>query len=99
MTKPYLLLFILIHTIGVSFGQKHEELFSIKIGYSSTNIVFKEAIEPTFQFLGNTFKSGKTFVGEGIEFGAGKSINDKPSLARCSAGSPVSTNPSPIISG
>jgi hypothetical protein len=77
MTKTYLLLFILIHTISISFGQKTKELVSIRIGYSSTNIVFKEAIEPSFQFFGNTFNSGKTFVGEGPEFGISKSINEK----------------------
>lgn len=77
MTKTFFLLFISIHTIGVSFGQKSKELFSIRIGYSSTNIVFKEAIEPSFQFFGNTFNSGKTFVGDGPEFGISKSINDK----------------------
>lgn len=77
MTKTYFLLLILIHTLGISFGQQTKELVSIRIGYSSTNIVFKEAIEPSFQFFGNTFKSGKTFTGEGPEFGISKSINDK----------------------
>lgn len=59
----------------VSFGQKTNDVISLRIGYSTTNIVFKEALEPSLQFFGNTFNSGKTFVGEGPEFGISKSIN------------------------
>lgn len=65
-----------ILTSIVSFGQKPNDVISVRIGYSSTNIVFKEALEPSFQFFGNTFNSGKTFVGDGPEFGISKSINN-----------------------
>lgn len=77
MKKASLILFILVNTISISFGQETDQLFSIRIGYSSTSIVFKEAVEPSFQFFGNTFKAGKTFVGSGPEFGISKSVNDK----------------------
>lgn len=45
-----------------------------KIGFSTTNIVFKEAKEPTAQIFGINFKTGKTFTGYGIELGAGMYI-------------------------
>mgnify|MGYP000903452764 CR=1 FL=1 len=59
------------------FGQKSNEILSLRIGYNSANIVFKEAFEPSFQFFGYTFKSGKTFAGDGPEAGIAKSINSK----------------------
>jgi hypothetical protein len=76
--KRTLLLFTLSIFITIfSFGQKTNDAISIRIGYSSTNIVFKEAVEPSFQFFGYTFNSGKTFVGDGPELGISKSINNK----------------------
>ncbi|MBY0477127.1 MAG: outer membrane beta-barrel protein [Chitinophagaceae bacterium] len=77
MKKNCFFLFVLLCSSGFSFGQKTKELLSVRIGYSSTNILFKEAVEPSFQFFGVTFKSGKTFVGEGAEFGISKSIHSK----------------------
>ena len=75
MKKISLTFIVSILIIIVSFGQETNEVISLRIGYSSTNVVFKEAFEPSFQFFGNTFNTGKTFVGDGPEFGIIKSIN------------------------
>ena len=77
MKRLIIVFTFLIFTTILSFGQKPNDIISLRIGYSSTNIVFKEAFEPSFQFFGNTFNSGKTFVGDGPEVGVSKSVNDK----------------------
>lgn len=69
---------LLLTTWGLnSFGQGTDELFSLRLGYSSTNIAFKEAFEPAYPVFSKFFRAGKTFVGEGIDFGVSKSINNK----------------------
>lgn len=75
--KKYFLSFIIINLVTCNlFGQKTNEIIIGKIGYSATNIVFKEAKEPTAQIFGINFKTGKTFTGNGMELGAGKYINN-----------------------
>lgn len=59
------------------FGQKTHDIISLRIGYSSTNIVFKEAFEPSVNIFGRTFNTGKTFVGDGPEFGISKDLNKR----------------------
>jgi hypothetical protein len=59
------------------FGQKANAIISLRIGYSSTDIVFKEAFEPSVNFFGRVFNTGKTFVGDGPEFGISKAIDQK----------------------
>ena len=59
------------------FGQKPNDLITLKIGYNSTNIVFKEAFEPSINIFGTIFNTGKTFVGAGSEFGISKEINNR----------------------
>ena len=59
------------------FGQKTNDIISLRIGYSSTNIVFKEAFEPSANIFGHVFNTGKTFVGGGPEFGISKALNNK----------------------
>ena len=46
-------------------AQKTTDLFSVRLGTSSTNIVIREAFEPNATFFGITFKPGKTFAGDG----------------------------------
>lgn len=60
-----------------TFGQKANDIISLRVGYSSTNIVFKEAFEPSVNIFGLTFNTGKTFVGDGPEFGISKDISEK----------------------
>jgi hypothetical protein len=68
--------FFLLFPLSI-FGQKANDIISLRIGFSSTDIVFKEALQPSVGIFGHTFKTGKTFVGEGPEFGMSKTINDK----------------------
>jgi hypothetical protein len=58
------------------FGQKTNDIISLRLAYSSTNIVFKEAFEPSINIFGRTFNTEKTFVGDGPEFGISKDINE-----------------------
>jgi hypothetical protein len=60
-----------------TFGQKANDVISLRVGYSSTNIVFKEAFEPSVSIFGQVFNTGKTFVGDGPEFGISKALNNK----------------------
>lgn len=76
MEKTFLFIFLCIIT-ATSFGQKSNNIISLRLGYSSTNIVFKEAFEPSLQYFGVVFNTGKTFVGDGPEFGISKDINNK----------------------
>lgn len=48
---------------------------SVRIGYGATNIIFKEALQPSVNLFGRTFKTGKTYVAEGPEFGISKDLN------------------------
>jgi hypothetical protein len=59
------------------FGQKANDIISFRVGYSSTNIGFKEAFEPSVNIFGRVFNTGKTFVGESPEFGISKALNNK----------------------
>lgn len=59
----------------IVYGQKTKDVITVRIGASSTNIIFKEAVEPSVTFLGFTFETGKTFTGSGPEFGLSKNIN------------------------
>ncbi len=58
-------------------GQKADDIISLRIGYSSANIGFKEALEPSINFFGQVFHTGKTFVGDGPELGISKALNNK----------------------
>lgn len=68
--------FILLFPLSI-FGQKSNNISSLRIGYSSTNIGFKEAFEPSVNIFGLVFNTGKTFVGEGPEFGVSKALNNR----------------------
>jgi hypothetical protein len=59
------------------FAQKADDIISLRIGYSTTDIGFKEAFEPSVSILGGVFKTGNTFEGEGPEFGISKAINNR----------------------
>jgi hypothetical protein len=49
----------------------------LRLGYSATNIVIREAIVPDINFFGYVFDPGKTFTGNGPELGVCKIINDR----------------------
>jgi hypothetical protein len=49
----------------------------LRLGYSATNIVIREAIVPDVTLFGYVFDPGKTFAGNGPELGVCKTINDK----------------------
>lgn len=68
--------FILLFPLSI-FGQKSNNISSLRIEYSSTNIGFKEAFEPSVNIFGLVFNTGKTFVGEGPEFGVSKALNNR----------------------
>ena len=59
------------------FGQKSNQPISLRLGYSSTNIIFNEAFEPSVNIFGRVFNTGKTFVGDGPEFGISKDLNNR----------------------
>jgi hypothetical protein len=69
-----LTLFFLLFPTSI-FGQKTNDIISVRVGYGSTNMVFKEAFEPSVNIFGRDFNTGKTFVGSGPEFGLSKYIN------------------------
>jgi hypothetical protein len=70
------LLLLIIFPVAL-LAQNTRDFISIKAGISSTNIIFKEAIAPSVDFFGFTFDPGRTFVGEGPQFGINKDINDR----------------------
>ena len=70
------LIYFLLFPLFV-YGQKADDIISLRIGYSSTNIGFKEAFEPSVNFFGQDFNTGNTFVGDGPEFGISKALNNK----------------------
>jgi hypothetical protein len=72
-----LTIFLLVFFPISLFGQISKEPISLRIGYSSTNIIFKEAYEPSINIFGRVFKTGKTFVADGPEFGISKHINNR----------------------
>lgn len=76
MKTTLLFLIIFLQFINKSFGQKNNDVVSFRLGYSSTNIVFKEAYEPSLNLFGRTFNTGKTFVGDGPEFGISKDLSE-----------------------
>jgi len=80
MKRNLLLLIIFLQFINKSFGQKNNDVVSFRLGYSSTNIVFKEAYEPSLNLFGRNFNTGKTFVGDGPEFGISKDLSENMSL-------------------
>jgi hypothetical protein len=55
-------------------AQKNTDLFSIRLGASSTNITIKEAFEPIATFVGISFRPGKTFAGDGPVIGVTKNL-------------------------
>jgi hypothetical protein len=65
---------VLILPLNV-FGQRTGDIISVQVGYTSTNVVFREAFEPSINVFGTIFKSGKTFGGEGPEFGFRKNLS------------------------
>jgi len=73
MTKTLTLLFIFFSLYAKS--QNNSEIVSLKIGYSSTNVIIKEANSPDLNLFGYNFFSRNTFGGEGIDVGLAKSIN------------------------
>lgn len=77
MKTTHFLLFFLLSLTSKIFAQQRIEEMSITFGYSTTNIVFKEAFESSASFFGLNFKSGKTFIGEGVAYGVSKDINHK----------------------
>ena len=69
----YLLLLFPLTT----FGQRTNDIVTLRIGYGSTNIVFKEAFEPSINVFGRVFNTGKTFVGDSPEFGISKNLSER----------------------
>ena len=67
--------FFLLFPLSI-FGQKENDIISLRIGYSSTNIVFKEAFQPSVNIFGRVFNTGNTYIGDGPEFGLSKALND-----------------------
>ncbi len=59
------------------FGQEAKDIFSLTIGNGSTNITFKEAFEPSINFFGRIFNTGKNFVGDGPECGISNEISQR----------------------
>ena len=72
----YIVLFFLLLPIA-SFAQKTNDLFSIRLGASSANIVFSEAVESSISAFGFLFSSGKNFAASGGELGISKNINER----------------------
>ena len=72
----YISLFLLILPMA-SIAQKTNDLFSIRLGASSANIVFDEAVESSVNAFGFLFSAGKNFAASGGELGISKSINDR----------------------
>jgi hypothetical protein len=78
MKNKFLFLFAFILITTFSFGQNANEKFSLRIGYSTTNITFNEAYNPSINFLGIPINlTGKNFSGDGPELGISKSIKEK----------------------
>lgn len=71
------IVFILLFFPCSLFGQKTNELITLRVGYSSTNIAFKEAFNPSINVFGRPFDTGSIFVGEGPEFGISKEISNR----------------------
>ena len=61
----------------VTAGQKKDDIITLRVGYSSTNVNFKEAFEPSVNFFGRVFNTGKLLLGEGFELGVSKNIVTK----------------------
>ncbi|MGM9476534.1 outer membrane beta-barrel protein [Pedobacter sp. GSP4] len=73
MKKIITLVFIFFSL--ASHAQNNTEIIAVKVGYSSTNVIIKEANSPDLNLFVFSFFSGNTFVGEGLEVGISKSIN------------------------
>ena len=78
--KPFL--FFLLFPIAVC-AQTKKELVSVRVGYSSTDIAFKEAPDPSFLYFGLTLDNNKTFRGHGLEIGVSKSFNSHLYIDLC----------------
>lgn len=58
------------------YGQRTKDIVALRVGYGSTNIVFKEAYEHSINFFGRILKSGKAYTGQGWEFGISKDLTE-----------------------
>ena len=65
---------IMLLTVPLLSAAQKKELFGVHIGGSGTNIVFKEAISSTVNFLGFSFNTGKTFAASGFQAGLSKQL-------------------------
>ena len=72
----YIVLFLLLLPMA-SIAQKTNDLFSVRLGASSANIVFNEAVESSISAFGFLFSSGKNFAASGGELGISKGINER----------------------
>lgn len=70
-------IFLIFLSPFIVHGQRNKEIATLRVGYGSTNIGFKEAFEPSVNIFGIVFNTGKTFVGDGPEFGLSKEMNRK----------------------
>jgi hypothetical protein len=61
----------------VTFGQRTNDILTLRVGIGSANIGFKEALEPSTNLFGREFNTGNTFIGDGPEFGISKNISHK----------------------
>ena len=74
--KRLLILLILFDSLNVA-AQTSKEILGVRVGASTTNIVFKEAYSPTINFFGLPFFTGNTFSADGPQVGISKSLNNK----------------------
>jgi hypothetical protein len=58
-------------------AQKTDDLFSIRLGASSANIIFNEAVESSIGLFGFLFSTGNTFAASGGELGISKNLNER----------------------
>ena len=72
----YIVLLLLLLPMA-SIAQKTNDLFSVRLGASSANIVFNEAVESSINAFGFLFSSGKNFAASGGELGISKDINER----------------------
>jgi len=49
----------------------------VKVGMNSINVSLLEAYEPSTAIFGTGFNAGRTFIGEGLEFGFGKELSSR----------------------
>jgi hypothetical protein len=72
-----LLIAFAVGTGSQLFGQRADEIISLRVGYGSPNIYFKEALEfeRPLKFFQDVLNTGKIFTGNAAEFGISKNIS------------------------